>query len=425
MYKAMIAKIDKTIPIKGADRIHIAVVLGEYVIVTNKWNVGKKGVFFPADTQLSDDFCKYNNLYRDVEKNIDDKTGFFDNNRRVRCQPFMKVKSEGFFCDEKCFDYLNTETPSKIGDTFNKVNEIEICKKYISPQTARAMKSQKKKTKIIDVPNFSKHVDTEQFKYNIHKIEKGSLISIHSKRHGTSARYSLTKVVKKPKTIFQKILNRFNLFNSNSYEYLTGSRNVILYPDQYREGFHGSEQFRFDIAEQLKPYLIKDMIIYGEIVGFVNGSPIMGRHSTDILKDKKIFKKYGKTITYTYNCKEHEFKFHIYRISISTDDIEIDFTDAQCKKWCEDRGFEYAKSVHEPFIYDGNAEALTKLVTELTERPECLCEDYTDSSHVSEGIVLRIDDGNTIPTFLKSKSYFFKCLEGIYKEDHVDTEDAS
>lgn len=409
-YKAIIAKIDRVIPIEGADRIHTAVVFGEHVITTKEWNVGKVGIFFPVDTRLSHDFCKHNNLYRDSEKNLDTKkTGFFDDNRRVRAQPFMKVKSEGFFCEISALDYIRSKSiPTKIGSQFDEIERVKICEKYISPKTQKQLNEKNNKKKVqIDVPNFSKHVDTDQFKHNVHKIEKGSLISIHSKKHGTSFRCSNTKVIKKPKNFFHKLLMNIGILKKEEYSFLAGSRNVILHEEKHNHGFHGSNKFRFDILDELKPHLVKDMIVYGEIVGYVNGSPIMGKHNTDSLRDKKFKKKYGKEFSYSYGCKEHEFKFHIYRISIANDDIQVDLSDAQCKKWCKDRGFEYARSVCKQFIYDGNAEALMGLVEELTERPECLCEDYTDSSHISEGVVIRIDDGGLIPTFFKNKSFAF------------------
>lgn len=70
-YKAIIAKIDRVNAIQGADRIQTAYVLGEQVIVSKDWQPGKNGVLFPADAQLSEDFCKNNNLYRDSDKNKD------------------------------------------------------------------------------------------------------------------------------------------------------------------------------------------------------------------------------------------------------------------------------------------------------------------------------------------------------------------
>ena len=168
------------------------------------------------------------------------------------------------------------------------------------------------------------------------------------------------------------------------------------------------------------------MTIYGEIAGYANGKPIMGVHSTKSLKDKSFKKKYGDSMTYTYGCKNHEYRFHIYRITtINEEGVEVDYTDKQVNKWCEDRGILGTLEVHPSYIYDGDVEKLTKLVEDLTERPDTLTEDYIDSSHVSEGIIIRVDNEKLTPTFMKSKSYAFKVMEGIFKEDNVDEEDAS
>jgi hypothetical protein len=62
-------------------------------------------------------------------------------------------------------------------------------------------------------------------------------------------------------------------------------------------------------------------------------------------------------------------------------------------------------------------------VYDLTERPDVLCEDYTDPSHINEGVIIRCDGGSTTPVFLKSKSFYFKVLEGIAQELEPDIED--
>ena len=79
--------------------------------------------------------------------------------------------------------------------------------------------------------------------------------------------------------------------------------------------------------------------------------------------------------------------------------------------------------VEKNLVYDGNAEVLGELVERLTERPECLTEDYIDPSHISEGVVLRIDSGTFTPTFMKSKSYPFRVMEGLCEA--VDVENVS
>lgn len=429
-YKAIVAKIDRVVPIDGADRIQTAYVLGEQVVVPKELPVGHVGIFFPADTQLSEDFCKNNNLFRKSELNKDaDKKGFFDTNRKVRCQPFMKVRSEGYFCELESLSYLVSDLSKlKVGDNFDSWEGASICNKFISEKTRKAMNNvKKKKTKVVDTPMFNKHVDTDQFKYSIGKIKEGDLLSFHAKVHGTSARYSYSKVLRKPSTLLEKVKNYLGLYNKVNWEYLVGTRNVVLYSDQYdKEGFHGPEQYRFNVLESLKPYLEKGMTIYGEIAGFANGKPIMGVHSTDTLKDKKFNKKYSKNMTYTYGCKEHECRFHVYRITIINEDgVELDMTNQQVNKWCEDRGILSPLEVHPPYIYDGDKEKLEGIVEDLTERLDLLTEDYIDPSHVSEGIIVRVDNEKITPTFLKSKSYAFKVMEGIFKEDNIDEEDAS
>lgn len=239
-YKCFVARIDKTIPIEKADNIHIALVLGEQVIVSKEWKEGKVGLFFTSDTQLSHDFLSYNNLYRDKEKNQNkDKAGFFEDNRRVRCQPFLGVKSEGFFCETSALSYLTSDVSGlKVGDQFNEFNGQEVCKKYLNEKTLKKLNNlQKKKTKIVDTPMFHKHVDTAQFKHLVDKIQVGDILSFHSKRHGSSQRASYTKVLREPKTWVEKLKDKFGVFQRESWEYLVGTRNVVLYEDQYdKEG---------------------------------------------------------------------------------------------------------------------------------------------------------------------------------------------
>lgn len=424
-YKAMIAKVDTTIPIEGADRIQIAKILGESVIVSKLIKEGDVGVFFCAGTQLSEEFCKNNDLYRDSSKNSNpEASGFFDGNRRVRAQPFMKVRSEGYFAELSSLVWTGFKISDlKLGDTFEDLNGKNVCKKYVNPN-ARTPNQQKKEKKKKAVPTFVEHSDTAQFKYNLPKIEKGSMISIQSKIHGTSARYGYHKVLQKmPK--WKEFLNKVvPLFDEEyEYEYVAGTRRVIL-DDPEKEGFHGKEQYRFDVLELLKPYLDKGMTVYGEIAGYANGKPIMSVHQTKSLKDKNFTKKYGKDVVYKYNCVEGHYRFHVYRITMTNDEGNtIDFTQQQIVKWCNDRGLIPAYDVIDPFFYDGDSDKLMTLVESLTERPEVLTEDYHDPSHVSEGVIIRIDNGNTTPVFFKNKSYAFKVLEGIASEKTVEVED--
>jgi len=442
MSKAFIASITEVTPIliKGveADNIQLATVLGEGVVVSKAWSVGTVGVFFPPDTQLSEDYCWYNNLFRDKANNNDtSKAGFFEPSRRVRCQPFCGAKSEGFFAGLESLNYtgINIKEDLKEGDSFDVINGHSICKKYLNEKTIKALKNKQnngKKVKKVSTPLFSTHTDTDNFNYYAGNIKEGMLLSFHAKLHGTSFRVTHTKVVENP-TGWKGSINSFfsgkDIFKKKEHwEYVAGSRRVTLFQDKHKEkeGYHGSEAFRFEVLDTFKGHLDKGMTVYGEICGYVNGKPIMGTHGTKALKDKAFTKKYGDSITYTYGCKETEYRFHVYRVSNTTEEgNEYDLTDAQVMKWCEVHGFLPPHEVYPPMIYDGNLDKLKELVTEITERPEVLCEDYIDPTHISEGIIIRCDRGDIKPKFFKSKSYPFKVLEGIVKEKEVDVEDAS
>jgi len=426
-YTAIIAKIDNTLPIVGADKIQIAKVLGESVVVSKDAKIGDIGVFFCAGTQLSTEYCHHNNLFRDASKNYyTSESGFFEDSRRVRAQPFLKVKSEGYFADLSSLRFAGDFSKLKLGDKFEELNGVKICNKYLNEKAIKAIKEQKNKpAKKKLIPFFKEHVESEQYKYNTHKLEVGNVISIQSKRHGTSGRYGYLSSIKKLPKWKQWINKIIPVFPTEEYEYVVGTRRTVL-NDPEKEGFHGSEAYRYEVMEQLKPYLSKGMTIYVEIVGYVNGKSVMPSHSTKDLKNKEFSKKYGDTVVYKYGCPEGTYKFHVYRVTLTTEDgNSIDLTQQQLVRWCADRGLDPAHDLVPPFVYDGDVEKLNALVEELTERPDTLTEDYHDPSHPSEGVIVRVDRWTQTPLFLKSKSYVFKVMEGIASEKEVDIEEVS
>lgn len=424
--QAIIAKIDRVVEIPGANTIQVAVVLGESVIVSKDWNVGMVGVLFPVGVQLSEKMVYENSLSRNSHNNKDkEKKGFFEDSRRVRAQPFLKVRSEGFFASLDSLDWTDVNIQDlTLGYSFDVLNGNEVCKKYISEETrSKQGNNQVKQAKKTYAPYFEKHVDSDQFRHFVCNIPQGALLSFHHKVHGTSARVANTLVeVVLPK--WKKFVNRFvKVFPEQEWKLVVGTRNVVL-DGNPKDGYHGSEQFRYDVAKSLEPYLEKGMAVYGEIAGFANGTSIMPSHDTKVLKDKAITKKYGERIVYSYGCKEHEYRFHIYRITrMSHSGVNVDMSQKEMEKWCEDRGILSTIEVHPQMLYNGNQEDLETLVERLTERTESLTEDVIDPTHPSEGIIIRVDYDGKTPKFYKNKSYIFKVLEGI--ESGGNIEDAS
>lgn len=432
-HQAIIAKIDKIVEIPGALNIAQAFVLGTPLIVSKESKEGDVGILFPSELRLSEDYCSNNNLFRHSHLNKDNtKSGFFEDSRRVRCQPFMKIKSDGYFAPIDSLYYLKYDlTKLKVGDMFNELGGKTVCEKYISLQTLNYLNrknGQLKKIKVVEAPLFREHKDTEQFRYYSHAIPPGALITIFSKSHGTSGRVTHTKIIKTLPWWKKQINKVLPLFQSEYWDYLPGSRRCVLFPDKDsgKMGFHGSEQYRWDILESFKPFLSKGMTVYFEILGFVNGGLIMPKHDVTKLKNKKFVEKYGKEMVYKYNCEPHQYKVKVYRISLITESGEsIDFTQPQLEEWCDKRNLWAAKPIVPPFIYDGNLEKLSELVEKLAENEENLCEDYIDKDCILEGVIVRADYKDTVPLFLKQKSYSFKFMEGIIREDTIDSEDAS
>lgn len=207
MYKAKAIVVNDIRPHPNADKLNLVYYGSEVFVVGKDLKVGEVVVLFPSDGQLSHEFCKNNNLYRDASKNKDQlKSGFFENSRRVRVQPFRGVKSMGFLAGVSMFSYLGKVSLSA-GDEFDTINGQEICRKYYTPKTLAAMsKIQQKKIKNIEYL-LKEHLETDKWAYSKPIIETPTLVTITEKVHGTSARTGYTKVIRRNVNLFQKIIS--------------------------------------------------------------------------------------------------------------------------------------------------------------------------------------------------------------------------
>lgn len=432
-HQAIVARVTETVEIPNADKVHVAVVLGEFCVTSKNVQKGDIGILFPEGLQLSEEYVFENSLSRRVDNNKDkNKTGFFEENRRVRAQPFLKVRSTALFMPLESVNYTGALHAVEgayslpVGTQFDELNGHKICQKYMNEKTLRAARQGgAKAVKKAVAPAFLEHVETAQFKHVASTIVPGSLLYFHSKKHGTSGRTAHTRVMQSL-PLWKRLINKvIAVFPEYKWDFVTGTRRVVLKtPDA--QGFHGAETFRYEITERLKPVLPKGTTVYYEIVGFVNGGSIMPKHSVAALKDKAFTKKYGDEVVYKYGCQEGEYKFHIYRVTMETQNGEIiDLSQKQLERFCEERDLPYTLEVHPPMVYNGDEMQLRSLVDTLTERADCLTEDWEDAGHVSEGIIIRIENNGFVPQFVKSKSYAFRVMEGIASVNEVDMEDAS
>ena len=356
-YCGTIVKINTLVPIENSDNIQHAIIMGNSVIVDKKTYIGDVGIYFPLETQLSKEYLKRNNLYRNGTLNEDTtKKGYFEENGRIRCVKLRGNKSEGLYMpisSIKSF-YEDAENLPE-GEDFDVLNGIEICKKYI-PKGVRTpglpgfknKKGRSPKEEKLLPGQFKFHSDTGMLYKNMHRFNLDTFIDISYKMHGTSAIVSYILCNKKLKW-YEKILKKLgvNIVDSE-YDYIYSSRKVIK-----NEELNSGQNSYYDediwkiTSEKLKPFLQKGMTFYYEVVGFLpNGAYIQ------------------KDYDYGYEAKEHGI--YIYRITYTNIDGKVfEYSAHQVKEFCIKHGLNSVDSLFQgtvaQFIHYANDSTLVNL----------------------------------------------------------------
>jgi hypothetical protein len=418
-YAATIVTVNTLIKLDNCDNVQHANIFGNKVIVGKDVTIGTKGIFFPVETQLSEGYLYANNLYRDntKNKNIDVK-GYFEESGRIKCMKFRGNKSEGLFMPIESLAFAGTllelATLSE-NDTFDVVNNVEICRKYVpkslnTPGNVRTQKSltPKKTTRL--VPNqFRFHGDTAMLGKNMHRIKPDTVLSISNKLHGTSFVVGKVLVQRKPKW-WEKLLAKLGiLITFLKYDLIYSSRKVIKNDDLNKDYSHYyGEDLWADIAQHLSINMPHGMTIYGEAVGYTKSGAMIQPG-------------------YDYGCETGQMKVYIYRITLTNDEGYVhEFSAKQVQNWCKERGlnpvpeFFYGKASELlPTVKtDGfhlvqmpdeewQGELLAKLLDSFNMEKDCeLCINKVPA----EGIILRIENGGDVDAY-KLKAFRFRQRE--------------
>lgn len=432
-HKARIAPITNIRRHPNADRLFIADVLGNQIITAVAYIEGTLGIYFNSDLQLSHEFCKANNLYRETSLNASDKeTGFFENNRKVKAIKLRGEVSDGLFMPiHTLFDVPGIKSIDDglliEGAEFDELQGVSICRKYISASVEKAQRerstkqSKSKKEKGITKEQFPEHLDTNQLFTNLHKIAGKNLV-ITEKLHGTSVRVGLVEEpieLSRPQQFVAKVLKwlGFKGVLRGQYKFTVGSRRVIKNSIDLKTSYHRKDLW-YDNVKSLDGKLLPGEVLYGEIVGYEDHTKtIMPSVSNVKVSDKQFTAKYGKETKYTYGCQPGESKLFIYRITHMVGGEQLDLNWDQLKQRAEQLGVAVVPEVLSYFP-EGAAvdESFFKLLLDGTS---------ILGEHISEGIVVRAEAYPT-PIVLKAKGNFFKILEGIAKEaDLFDIEEAN
>jgi hypothetical protein len=458
MYKAYVTKLTNIRKHPNADKLNLADVFGNTICVPLDYTEDTIGVYFPTDGQLSEEFCRENDLVRRKDEAGNDAGGYMDPEKRnVKAIRLRGEKSDGLFLPIKCLEYCfkdgNTDEFEYGYVIEGSVNGHEICQKYIprsnkgDAYTAAKGNKTRQKTKPV-APLFKEHADTEQLAYNLNAFHCGDQIEISLKMHGTSQRTGYVPVLKGYKrTIWDKIFRREGE-PIYEYDYICGTRRVVLDRLNQTEdgGFYGSNGFRAKHHQKFIGKLNKGETVYYEVVGFTDtGTPIMGNGKNDKL-GKDFVKQYGKETIFSYGCEPTGKKgiditereapqsdIYVYRMTMTNEDgFVVEYTPDFMRFRCDQMGIKCVPVFYKGYIPHDEAEL--GYVHDHDECPidagawiQMKAEEYYDGAdpigktHIREGVVVRIINRPRFAAY-KTKNFSFKCLSGIIAEQIAEGE---
>lgn len=392
-YCASIVAVPPTrVKLDGLDNIERVSIYG-YEVLVSKAMEDVIGVFFPAETQLSDQYCFENNLYRhgDRNKNPDEK-GYMEDNRRVRAIKFKGNTSNGFFMPLNSLAYTGIDlSVLKVGDEFDKLNGFDICQKYTVARKGNKTQEVANRGFVrADKKFMPEHIDTENFFKNHHKIDPDTEVIVTQKIHGTSIRVANTMVNHK-QTVVDRIASFFgsNIIKT-SYAYLYGSKKVIKDANNPNQNHYYESDIWTLQGKKLDGLIPENYIVYGELIGWTPEGAEIQR-------------------SYTYGISKGEAHLYVYRIAIvNGKGLTTDLSWQQVKEFCDSVGLRYVPELFKCKMSDLTNNDCAFLKTFLDAR-------YFDGINLRQALWLGdnkdiVDEGVCVraegltPKILKAKS---------------------
>ena len=399
------------------DNLRLATVFG-YGCLVGKDSQPWKYIFFPAETIISDEFLRENNLYRHENLNKDTtKKGFFGDDRRVKAIKFKWVVSSWLLIPITSLNYLgygDEYSELRIGDNFHSIDGKEVCRKYRRPLSPMRLNwnwvlwKRKNFDRIIPT-QFRFHLSTPQFLKFLGDFREWDRIVITEKLHGTSAVFS--NVLTRRRLWIMETMARALWIRVEEHEYfpIYSSRTVIKNADinmNVDGGFYW-EDIWGTYAKILESKIEKGITLYGEIVGYTSSWAYIQQG-------------------YSYGCKPWESKFYCYRITYTTPEGNvIEFTDSQIRQYCSIRSIDVVPLV--PMKWDRMYQSenrFEQIAEHYSKDIEIMCP-MNDNKVPREWVVIR-RDGQEFFSAYKLKSQLFLTWESKQiDEGKEDTEEAN
>ena len=393
----------------NADRLQLATVCGDTVIVGLDAKENDLVIYFDSNLALGKDYCFHNNLYSSASMNSDtSKKGYFGKNGRVKAQKFRGENSYGYVASLESLNMAINKDDNysqlKEGVEFQEINGIKICEKYI-PQNQKVKgfgsNNPKGQSNKIKTNSFPQHWDTKHFKRCLENIPIGRLLYLEEKNHGTSGRIC-NCLCSRELSKLEKILKFFGVkIQEHEYIYMNGTRRVNLTCRKTK----GQEFYKGDMREvvfkKVQGLLHKNEQIYFEILGYdTNGSWVQKG--------------------FPYGCEVGEHRVILYRVTINDEDGRTyDMSREYVYRRAQELGFESPRIFYR-YHYKGDIQELTELVENASKGKSPL-----DKNTLREGVVVWFEKEDGTWTCLKNKSWEFLNLESKQKDDEnfIDIEE--
>lgn len=409
-YCGTIVEIKNIIPLDKCDNVVGTTIFGFQAIISKETPVGTVGIVFPAETQLSEEYCKENNLFRHKENNADKtKTGYIEDNRRVKAVKFRGHPSSCLFMPLSSLSYVlgHRIKDFNVGDEFDEIDGNKICQKYVVKiRIGRANRQPKSRQFVrVDTKYIPEHFTTDNYFKNKDHIAPHETVIVTQKIHGTSIRIANT-IVKRKRTIRDWLASLIGVkVQATEFDMVFGSRKVIKdINNPHHNHFYDVAKDGVDLwtreGKKLDGLVPENFVIYGEIVGWTDtGAPIQSG--------------------YTYNLPQGTCQLYIYRVAIVNEKgLVTDLTWDQIIEFCNQRNLKYVpqlfKGMHSNFVIEDYLDRKFSATI-----PAALKLD--DNGTVDEGVCIRVD--KLTPYILKAKSpKFFEHETSLLDKGEVDME---
>lgn len=323
-YAGIIVRLPAPVALQGLDNLVGLQVLGSQALVAKDSDYGELALVFTAGTQLSEEFAYKNNLYRHNDKNEDQsQAGYLEDNRHVRALKLRGHTSSALILRLESLTYIKKLDVSQFneGDTFDRIGDHEICKKYVNkiPHAQSQLEKNKKIFTRVDEKFLPYHYDTDSYFKYAHIIPENAEVTVTQKLHGTSIRIGHT-IVQRQHTFVERVAKKLGArVESTEYDYVYGSRRVVKDANNPSHvHFYDTDVWSINGAK-LMGKVPKGYLVYGELIGWTpDGAPLQSK--------------------YTYDIPQGLAELYVYRVAmINPEGVVTDMSYDQVVGFCKER----------------------------------------------------------------------------------------